>query len=122
MDRVKGNIQDPHNIGLIDRAIRFFAGGALLFVGVISAVTTDGIQVWQAVIVLVSIYPLMTCMMGWDPVYQIIGMRTGSDSGRNVTGTLPYQVDAAMRHNPQPDKDYEYDHSLTGSHHEEKIA
>lgn len=117
MDRVKGNIQDPHNIGLIDRAVRFFAGGALLFVGVISAVTADGIQVWQAVLVLVSIYPLMTCMMGWDPVYQIIGVRTGSDSGRNVTGTLPYQVDAAMRNNPQPDKDYEYDHSLTGSHH-----
>ncbi len=120
MDRVKGDIQDPHNIGLIDRAIRFFTGGALLFAGVLSAVTADAIQMWQAVLLLVSIYPLMTCMMGWDPIYQIIGLRTGGDNGRNVTGTLPYQVNAAMGHKPQPDKDYEYDHSLAGSHHDKE--
>ena len=74
---------------------------------------------WQALVLLFSIYPLMTCMMGWDPVYQIVGFRTGSENGRNVTGTLPYQVEAAMNHKPQPEKDYEYDHSLTGARHEQ---
>jgi len=120
MDRVKGNMQDPHNMGLVDRAVRFFVGGALLFVGVISLVLTEGVQMWQALTVLVSIYPLMTCMMGWDPVYQIFGLRTGAEHGRNVTGTFPYQVDAAMRHNPKPEKGYEYDHSLIGARHEKE--
>ncbi|MBL1433561.1 MAG: DUF2892 domain-containing protein [Gammaproteobacteria bacterium] len=117
MDRLKGDMPDPHNMGLIDRAIRFFVGGALIFIGVISLVVTDTVQIWQALLVLFSVYPLMTCMMGWDPVYQVLSIRTGADYGRNVTGTLPYQVDAAMSRKPQPDKDYEYDHSLTGSHH-----
>ena len=122
MDRLKGNMQDLHNIGLIDRAIRFFIGGALLFLGVLSAVLSGGVNVWHALAVLVSIYPLMTCMMGWDPVYQLIGLRTGADRGRNVTGTLPYQIDAAMKHNPQPEEGYEYDHSLTGARHDKGAA
>ncbi len=118
MDRLKGNMQDFHNIGLIDRAGRFFLGGALLFLGVIAAVIAGSIQVWHAVAVLVSIYPLMTCMMGWDPVYQLLNWRTGSEDGRNVTGTLPYQLDAAVGHRPRPTQGYEYDHSLTGASHD----
>jgi len=122
MNRLKGQLQDLHNIGLIDRVGRFFVGGALLFIGVISSVAFQSVQVWEAVIMLLAIYPLMTCIMGWDPFYQLVGLRTGEDTGRNVTGTLPFQVDAAMGNNPIPDKDYEYDHSLSGSHHDPKPA
>lgn len=119
MDRLKGHMQDLHNIGIIDRMIRFFVGGGLLFLGVISIVVSETTQVWEAIVVLLAIYPLMTCVMGWDPIYQMIGLRTGHETGRNVTGTFPFQVDAAAGHNPVPDKEYEYDHSLAGSHHEQ---
>jgi len=121
MTRLTGHMQDLHNIGIFDRVGRFFVGGALLFFGAISSVNSGNVEVWEAVTMLLAIYPLMTCVMGWDPFYHIFGYRTGEERGRNVTGTFPYQVDAALGNNPVPDKDYEYDHSLSGSHHETDI-
>ena len=118
MTRMKGHMQDLHNISIIDRVGRFFVGGALMFFGVISSVVSANVEVWEAVIMLLAVYPLMTCIMGWDPFYHIVGFRTGAETGRNVTGTFPYQVDAAMGNEPTPDEGYEYDHSLSGSHHE----
>lgn len=120
MERIRGNITPAENIGLIDRMVRFFGGGALLAYGVISIVTT-GHDLVSAVAVLLAIYPLMTTIMGWDPFYQLLGTRTcGLESGRHQCGTLPYEMDAALGNNPQPDKGYEYDRSLTGSHHAPK--
>ena len=118
MTRLKGHMQDLHNISIIDRVGRFFVGGALMFIGVISSVVSANVEVWEAVVMLLAVYPLMTCIMGWDPFYHIVGFRTGGETGRNVTGTFPYQVDAAMGNDPTPDEGYEYDHSLSGSHHE----
>jgi len=120
MNRLKGHMQDIHNIGIIDRVGRFFVGGALMFIGVISSVVSANVEVWEAVVMLLAVYPLMTCIMGWDPFYHIVGFRTGEETGRNVTGTFPYQVDAAMGNDPKPDEGYEYDHSLSGSHHAPK--
>lgn len=115
MERLSGNISPAENIGLIDRMVRFFGGGALLAYGVISIVMT-GHDIVSAAAVLLAVYPLMTTMMGWDPFYQLLGTRTCNlESGRHQCGTLPYEMDAALGHNPQPDKGYEYDHSLTGS-------
>lgn len=115
--RLIGHMEDLHNLGIVDRIARFFVGGALLALGVISSVVSANVEVREAVTMLLAVYPLMTCIMGWDPFYHIVGFRTGSAAGRNVTGTFPYQVDAAMGHEPEPDKGYEYDHSLSGSHH-----
>ena len=70
----------------------------------------------EAVTLLLAVYPLMTCVMGWDPFYHFVGFRTGDEAGRNVTGTFPYQVDAAMGNNPIPDKDYENDHETNKPH------
>ena len=85
--------------------------------GVISAVLT-GHDVVSAIAILLAVYPLMTTMMGWDPIYQLFGARSCSiEGGRNQCGTLPYEVDAALGHKPQPTEGYEYDRSLTGSRH-----
>ena len=117
MIRISGNMLPAENIGLLDRMVRFFGGGALMSYGVISAVLT-GHDVVSAVAILLAVYPLMTTMMGWDPIYQLFGARSCSiDGGRNQCGTLPYEVDAALGHKPQPTEGYEYDHSLTGSRH-----
>jgi hypothetical protein len=111
-------MEDLHNIGLIDRVARFVCGGTLLFAGAVSSVASGRTEDWQAALMLLAIYPLMTAIIGWDPLYQIMHVRTGTDTGKNVTGTFPFQLDAALGHHPVPDKDYEYDHSLSGSHHE----
>jgi len=115
MDRIKGNITVVQNIGLTDRLIRFFGGGAILAWGALS-LAMGATPTLATVAILIAVYPLMTTVMGWDPFYQLLGTRTCSlEGGRNQCGTLPYEVDAAVGHDPQPDK--EYDHSLTGSQH-----
>ena len=120
MSRIRGKLPPTENIGLADRMIRFFAGGALMAYGVLSALIL-GHDVMSAVAILLAVYPLMTMMMGWDPFYELFGTRTCDvTSGRNQCGTLPYEVDSALGHEPKPDEGYEYDHSLTGSHHEPK--
>lgn len=117
MSRIAGHIVPVENIGLVDRMVRFFAGGALMVFGVYSALTTSH-DVVSAAAILLAVYPLMTAMLGWDPFYNLIGGRSCNlVGGRNQCGTLPYEVDAALGHNPHPDEGYEYDHSLVGSHH-----
>lgn len=119
MDRIKGKIAPIDNIGLTDRMVRFFGGGALLAGGALSIVIMGSATIWPVLAILLSVYPLMTTLMGWDPFYQLLGTRTCQlGEGRGQCGTFPYEVDAALGHNPQPDKGYEYDRSLTAAHHE----
>jgi hypothetical protein len=120
MSRIRGKMAPAENIGLVDRMVRFFGGGALMTFGVLSALLT-GHDVISAVAILLAVYPLMTTVMGWDPVYQLFGARTCTvEGGRNQCGTLPYELDSALGHEPAPDEGYDYDHSLTGSHHTPK--
>jgi hypothetical protein len=111
-----GKIAPVQNIGLGDRMVRFFGGGALLALGSIWLIE-DGYNYLDVGAILLSIYPLMTTIMGWDPFYQLFGARTCSlEASRNACGTFPFEMDAAMGHKPQPKRDY--DHSLSGSHHD----
>ena len=120
MSRIRGKMAPAENIGLVDRMVRFFGGGALMAFGVMSALLT-GHDVISAIAILLAVYPLMTTLMGWDPVYQLFGARTCSvEGGRNQCGTLPYELDSALGHEPKPDEGYDYDHSLAGSHHTPK--
>lgn len=115
MVRVKDKIPVVQNIGLADRMIRFFGGGVLLAGGVLGLVLGAS-SLLATIAILLAVYPLMTTVMGWDPFYQLLNMRTCSlQGGRNQCGTFPYEVDAAIGHEPEPD--YDYDHSLSGSHH-----
>lgn len=108
-------IAPVQNIGLADRIIRFFVGGALLAGGSLWIATGNEL-IYGTIACLIGIYPLMTTMMGWDPIYQITGSKTCRiDGGRNACGTFPFEVDAALGNKPIPDKDF--DHSLSGSHH-----
>jgi hypothetical protein len=116
MSKIKGNMPPAENIGLVDRMVRFFGGGALMALGVMSALLS-GHDVISAIAILLAVYPLMTTLMGWDPIYQLLGARTCAlEGGRNQCGTLPYELDSALGHEPKPDVGYDYDHSLTGSH------
>jgi hypothetical protein len=120
MSRIRGNMPPAENIGLIDRMVRFFGGGALMTFGVLSALLTQH-DVVSAVAILLAVYPLMTTVMGWDPFYQLFGLRSCTlEGGRNQCGTLPYEVDSALGNEPKPDQGFEYDHSLVGSQHTTK--
>ena len=65
--------------------------------------------------VLASLYPLMTAMIGWDPLYAIFHVRSCSRAGRNQCGTLPYQLKAFAGHAPKY-CDSKDEHSLENCH------
>jgi len=108
------------NIGITDRIARFFIGGAMLGIGAFFQVTI-GTNIYDVGLMLLSIYPLMTTLMGWDPFYELFGSRTCSiDGGKNACGTFPYEVASALGDDLKAKE--EYDHSLAGSIHKSKAA
>jgi len=117
MERVINKLGVVQNLSLVDRLFRFAVGIALIAAAAFSLIAGNTV-VWQGFAILVSIYPLMTGMLGVDPIYSVFHKKTCGINDRNQCGTIPYQVDAAMGHHPIPDKGYEYEHSLDASHHE----
>jgi len=115
MKKLANKLGVIQNLGLIDRVFRFFVSIFLLAGPMIHLQITGESMSWQALVALLSIYPLMTAMLGWDPLYSIAKTRSCRLTGRNQCGTLPYQVDAALGNDPHARKDY--DHSLMGSSH-----
>ena len=104
------------NLGLFDRTLRAVLTALLLGGPAAHLVMYDGLFAWwHGLSILVSVYVGMTGWLGWDPLYQAVHYKTCDLSSRNRCGTLPYQVDAALGHNPVPDN--EYDRSIAGSHH-----
>jgi len=111
------NFAPIHNLGLVDRMVRFFGGGVLLGYGVVD-IAVHGNNVVAAVAIVLAIYPLMTTVMGWDPFYQLIGGRSCNlEGGRHQCGTLPFELDAILGHSPTPPSGREHDHSLTAARH-----
>lgn len=116
MERVRAKLGVVHNLGLADRMVRIFVGTALMVGGIVS-IFDNAILTWEPYAMLISIYPFLTCIVGWDPLYAAFETRTCSlEGGRNACGTFPYEVDAALGHEPIPDVDYH--HSLIGAKHE----
>ncbi len=103
------------NLGLADRALRTVIGAGMIAVPMMDTLLNDAMIGWHAYSMLLAVYPLMTAMLGWCPVDAAFNIRTCSAKGRNQCGTLPYQIDSVLGHNPVAD--HGYDHSLTGSHH-----
>lgn len=101
------NVHAPQNLGLFDRIARFAIGVAMLGGGsvfVIQAGELHAYTVMEAgmlVMMIASVYPLMTAILGYDPLYSLAHVRSCSDSGRNQCGTFPYQVRAALGKAPK---------------------
>lgn len=115
MDTLAGKIGVIQNLGIVDRVVRVAIGVLLLGGSALHLSVIDGVVGWHAYAKLISIYPLLTAMLGWDPLYSLFSVRSCNLTGRNQCGTLPYELDAAMGHDPRPQR--AYDHSLTGSRH-----
>lgn len=96
-------VKPIQNIGLIDRVVRFVIGAGLVGTVVFyyemehPVLSTFG----QVMAIIVALYPLWTCNVGWDPFYAMFGIRSGRDTGRHQLGTLPYQIKAAVGRAPK---------------------
>ena len=113
----------PQNLGWLDRLIRFMIGTAMLVAPVtyllyLSPETptwiNDGAPMdWPYYSMLLSSYPLLTAMLGHDPVYALFGLKSCGTSPRNPCGTLPFEIASAAGNRPRPNDDV--DHSLENS-------
>ncbi len=108
------------NMGLTDRILRVVIGFAILGGGSAYVMTggglfTSAIETAVLVLMLVSIYPILTGILGVCPIYSLMGVRTCSTSGKNACGTFPYQVKAATGNAPEHCEPNDQ-HSLEGCH------
>lgn len=104
------------NVGLMDRLIRAVIGAALVLYPMWD-LQQGAMFSWHGLAFLLSTYPMLTAILGWDPVYQLFEVRSCGQSRRNQCGTFPYEVDAAVGHRPIPDRSHRYDHSLSSARH-----
>lgn len=110
------NSRARQNIGLVDRALRVVIGTAMLVGGLVYANMVGAQLVTTSlVMIMVSIYPLMTAIIGTDPLYYLLDIRTCSNAGKNQCGTLPYQIKAMMGKAPEFCESDD-DHSLENCH------
>lgn len=111
--------QPIQNMGIVDRTIRFVLGSGLIGTVVLYYdMEHPMLNIYgQIALVVVALYPLWTCNVGWDPVYALFGLRSGNDTGRNQCGTLPYQVKAAAGKAPKYCDIYD-ERSLEACHEE----
>ncbi len=111
------------NIGLFDRVLRTAVGTAMLAGGAVFVIQAGEnhaytmMETGVLVMMLVSIYPLLTAIIGVDPFYSAASIRSCSDSGRNQCGTFPYQVKAALGKGPRY-CETDGEHSLASCHDE----
>lgn len=66
------------NIGLLDRGIRITVGAVAILAVLLSQNT--GMLGLLALIPLLSVYPIMTGLLAYDPFYAWIGINTGKSS------------------------------------------
>lgn len=103
-------IEQYHNVGVFDRVVRFVLGSAMIasvfLVKLESAVALGGALEWWTIMPLLSIYPMATAFLGWDPLYDHFNVSTDT----SVTDQLEqlrealrveemrYQLDDALSH------------------------
>lgn len=103
------------NLGWHDRLLRIVVGVLCIATPFYVLATTGQLATWHLVLMLVSMYPFITGLIGLDPLYSSIDLRSCDTSERNRCGTLPFEMDTAIGRHPIPDSDIE--HSLEHSHH-----
>ncbi len=110
--RVK--LRPVQNIGLNDRVIRGVI--ALLVMGYpFLNMQNEQFLGGEIYLIFIGLYPALTAILGWDPLYTLTNYRTCGVGHRNVCGTFPYQVASALGHTPVVDKEHAYDHSIAAS-------
>lgn len=115
MKRIRQKLGVVQNLGWLDRSLRVAFGAALISVPCYYLVTGNLMSPWYAFLMLLAVYPIMTGILGTDLLYNLAGIKTCDTSERNVCGSFPFEIDAALGHKPIPHSDIE--HRLEDSHH-----
>lgn len=79
------------NLSLLDRTLRIASGAAL-----IAIVVTQLFGNAYNYLAILAIYPCLTGMFGWDPLYSLKRAKSCDISVRNRCGTYAFQVNSAV--------------------------
>ncbi len=110
----KKRLGPVQNIGLNDRIIRGVL--ALLVIGYpFLTMQGDEFVGGEVYLIFIGLYPSLTAILGWDPLYTLFNYRTCGAGHNNVCGTFPYQVKSAMGRTPVVDNEHAHDHSIAAS-------
>ena len=116
MERIRQKLGVVEILGWLDRSLRVLFGAALISIPCYYLIIGSPMSPWYAFLMLFAVYPIMTGVLGTDLLYRLFDFKTCDTSERNVCGTFPYEIDAALGHNPKSNSEIE--HSLLNAHHE----
>jgi len=103
------------NMGWHDRTIRVVLGTFMLAYPMHLMMTGTPNELWMSSSILVSVYPIITGIIGFDFFYSVFNVKSCDSSNRNQCGSYPYEIDAALGRNPISGSKLEHD--LQNSHH-----
>ena len=101
------------NMSWLDRAVRFVIGIVMLFLPLVWLMETTNEATWHVYSIIASIYPLLSSILGIDPIYKMFKFRSCGTSKENACGTFPFQVASIFNKKPVPKTHKE--HSLEAS-------
>ena len=110
------------NMGLADRLVRFLIGSSIMAYFVLYQGMSDPTLTleWQVAAVMLSAYPILTAMIGVDPFYSVLNVKSCNATGRNQSGSLPYQIKCMFSRDEQS-SDSDVESTLTIRHEEGKV-
>lgn len=89
----------PRNVGLVDRIVRALIGMGLMvsFYATSSSTATGANDTLGALslLILAGVYPFLTALLAYDPIYQSFGIRTAPKEPSQEA-----QLDQALRQEP----------------------
>jgi hypothetical protein len=73
------------NVGTTERGIRYALSGGLVSVVFVSS----GVLSWEVYAPLLSVYTFVTAVMGWDPIYEMLGVSSAAEHAEETRLTTP---------------------------------
>ena len=84
------------NMGWLDRVLHFTVGAGLLLIP-LTVLAMDIAESWYLYcLMLLSVIPISIAVLGLEPIYQWMGVKTCDTSDRNRCGTFPEELSAAF--------------------------
>lgn len=115
MGRIISRMVVTPNLGPLNRWFRIMLGIVLLDVAIAHLQMDGSVVTWTVYVAWFALYPLITGLLGWDYVHDLIGSKTCDIADRNWGRIFSYKIDTTLKSNRMANNDY--GHRLVGSHH-----
>lgn len=106
MQALRKKLGVVQNLGWLDRSLRMIVGWIVIAIAYVD-LYQGAMFGWHAYAIVFSVYPILTALFGWDPLYSFKGVKTCDTKDSNRCGTFPFEIQSAMGHHPPCRTDYD---------------